>query len=92
MGFSLNHLFSKKHHSQGSHSITHLFKDIGHTTSKGIKTIGKGATTIYKDTRSAVAYTGKHLINDVDKVSSALSSPMLLIGVGAVVVILMMNR
>lgn len=54
-----------------------------------VHSIGKGAGTVYKDARSAASYTGKHLINDVDSLSSSLSNPILILGVvivGAVLI------
>lgn len=75
-----------------------LFKDIGHEVSKGSKSIGnvfKGGANkienavsdVYNDTKTAIGYTGKHLINDVDNISSTLSNPMLYIIGGIVVVV-----
>ena len=80
-----------------------FFKSLGHTVKQGSKSIGhlfeqgekkiEGAVSdVYKDVKGAVKYTGKHVIKDVDNLSSALSNPMLLLGLGAVVVVVMMNR
>ena len=83
-----------------------LFKDIGHSVSKGSKSIGQvfksggkkieGAVSdVYHDTRSAVAYGGKHLINDVDKISdgvSNLTNPILIYGIGAVVLLVVLSQ
>ena len=92
MGF----LHLGKTFKHANHSVSHLFKHTGHSISKVVMhtghTIGKGVGTIYKDTKSVVAYTGKHLIKDVDKISSTLSSPILIIGVGAIALILILNR
>ena len=92
MGFNLGKIF--KHSTK---SISHAFKDAGHSISKAVgdveHTIGNTATTIYKDSRSAIKYTGKHLIKDVDNVSSSFANaiPMLMIGAGAIVVIMVMK-
>ena len=80
-----------------------FFKDAGHTISKGSKSIGhvfesgakkvEGAVSdVYKDGKSAVSYTGKHLINDVDNVSNALSNPMMWIVIGGVLIVVMTRR
>lgn len=69
----------------GSRSIGHVFEDTG-------KDIKKGWTQVYKDGRSAVSYGGKHLINDVDNISNALSSPILWLVAGGVVILVIANR
>ena len=80
-----------------------LFKNIGHSISKGSKSIGhvfskgehkiEGAVSdVYHDAKGAVKYTGKHLINDVDTVSNTLSSPLLWIAGGALVLFVMSQR
>ena len=71
--------------SKGSKSIGHVFKDTGHA-------IGKSVSTVYKDGKSAVSFTGKHLIGDVDKLSSTLSSPILYIGIAAVGLLLLTRK
>ena len=79
--------------------VSHSASSIGHTLStpyndvkKVVSDVGKGGSQIYKDSRSALSYTGKHLINDVDNISSALSNPMIYIVGGVVIVVLLMNR
>ena len=69
-------------------TITQPYRDVKSV----VEDVGKAGSQVYKDGRSAVSYTGKHLINDVDNLSSALTSPMLWIVVGGVVVILLVNR
>ena len=71
--------------SKGSKSIGHVFKDAGHT-------IGKSVSTVYKDGKSAISYGGKHLIGDVDNLSSSLSSPILYIGLAAVGLLLLTRK
>lgn len=71
--------------SKGSKSVSHVFKDAGHTVSKSV-------STVYNDGKSAISYTGKHVIGDVDKLSSALSSPMIWIAVGGVALVLLLKK
>lgn len=66
-------------------------KSVGHVFSEGGKKIEGAVSDVYHDGRSAVSYTGKHLINDVDQISSALSSPMVWV-VGGVLIILVLNQ
>lgn len=75
----------------GTKAVGHLVnepvdtvKSVVHTAHKDAKNI---ASTVYKDGRSAVAYGGKHLINDVDGLASTLSNPILIIGVAVVAVV-----
>ena len=83
-------------------SVGKFFKHAGHSVSKGSKSIGnvfkhtghdikKGVSSVYKDGKSAVSYTGKHLIGDVDNLSSALSSPLLYIAIGGVALVILMK-
>ena len=72
------HHHNKHHHKKGSHSIGHLFKH----------SVGG----VYKDVKSGVKYTGKHLIKDVDKVSSTLSNPMIYIAIGVVGIIFLTTQ
>ena len=79
--------------------VSHSASSIGHTISQPyndvksvVSDVGKAGSQVYKDGRSAVAFTGKHLVQDVDNLSSALTSPMLWIVVGGVVVVLLLNR
>ena len=80
-----------------------FFKKAGHSVSKGSKSIGhvfstagkkyEGAISdVYYDGKTAVGYTGKHLINDVDTVTNAISSPMLWLVVGAVAIAFLTSR
>ena len=84
---SIGKFFKKVGHtvSKGSKSIGHVFKDTGHA-------LGKTVSTVYKDGKSAVSYTGKHLVGDVDKISSTLSSPILYIGVAAVGLLILSRK
>ena len=79
LGKSISHAFKKT-----NKSIGHAFKDTGHFVSKNVG-------NVYKDVKGAVAYTGKHLINDVDNVSNTLSSPILLIGVAVLAGIILLK-
>ena len=74
--------------SSVAHTVTQPYRDVRSMVSD----VGSAGATVYKDGRSAVAYTGKHLISDVDNLSSALTSPILWIVVGGVVVVLLLNR
>ena len=82
--------------SKGSKSITHAVSNTGHDVSHGVKSAGhnisKGVSSVYKDGKSAVSYTGKHLIGDVDNLSSALSSPILWIAVGGVALVILLKK
>ena len=64
---------------------------VGHLLSDGEHKIESGVTTIYKDARSATAYVGKHAVNDVDKLTSTLTSPIFLILVGGVVLVVLLK-
>ena len=77
----------KKHHKhhKSSHSIGHLFKSGGNLVKNSVG-------DVYKDVKGAVKYTGKHLIKDVDKVSSTLSNPMLYIGIAVVGIIFLTTQ
>ena len=87
MGFNVGKFVSHSASSIGN-TITQPYNDV-----KSVVTdVGKAGSQVYKDGRSAVGFAGKHLINDVDNLSSALSSPMLWIVVGGVVVVLLLNR
>ena len=58
--------------SHGNHnsnkSIGHAFKDIGNG-------IGNTVSDVYHDATSAVSYTGKHLIGDVDSIGTIAIFP-----------------
>ena len=82
--------------SKGSKSIKHVVSHTEHNISHSMKTAGhnisKGVSTIYKDGKSAVSFAGKHLINDVDNLSSALSSPIIWIAVGGVILVILLKK
>lgn len=75
--------------SQGSKSITHV---VSHTASNAANTVKKSVSTVYNDAKSATSYAGKHLIGDVDSISSMLSSPILYIAIGGIVLIYLMKN
>ena len=91
MGFKLGKVFKN-----AGHSVGNLFKSGGKTITGAISDVyndTKHATGgVYKDIKGATKYAGKHLINDVDNISSALSSPLLYIGVGVVVIMFLSRR
>lgn len=70
---------------RGGHSIGHVFKSVDHKVEGSIH-------DVYTDYKGAVSFAGKHLIKDVDNVSSALSSPFIWIAVGGVVLVVLMNK
>ena len=78
-------------------NIGKALKDAGHSISKGFKDTGhfveKNVGNVYHDAKSAVSYTGKHLIGDVDTLtnsaSNLMSSPVLYIGIAVVVVVVL---
>lgn len=90
MGFNVGNAI--KH---GASSVSHAFKDTGtsikHTVQDVGHTVGKSVGTVYKDVKSATAYTGKHLIKDVDNVANILSNPLLYI-VGGIVIVVVLTR
>ena len=80
-----------------------FFKEVGHTVSKGAKSIGhvfsggakkvEGAVSdVYHDARSAVSYGGKHLIGDVDTLSSGIANSTIYLAAGAIAVLLIMMQ
>lgn len=80
-----------------------FFKEVGHTVSKGAKSVShvfsggakkvEGAVSdVYHDARSAVSYGGKHLIGDVDTLSSGIANSTIYIAVGAVAILLIMMQ
>ena len=78
-----------------------FFKSIGHAFTHNktlqflfdpVKPVEKVVSTGYKDVKGVVSYGGKHLVNDVDNVSSSLSNSLPLIIGGVVVVMVMSNR
>ena len=81
-----------KFFKDAGHSISKGSKSIGHVFESGAKKVVGGVSDVYKDGKSAVAYTGKHLIKDVDNVSNALSNPMLWVVVGGVVILVLTRR
>ena len=77
-----------------------LFKSIGKAFSHNktlkflsdpVKPFEKIASQGYKDVKGVVSYGGKHIINDVDNISSSFAGTMPLI-IGGVVVVLVMSR
>ena len=77
-----------------------IFKSIGKSLSHNhtlkfladpVKPFEKVVSTGYKDVKGAVSYGGKHIINDVDSVSTSFAGSMPLI-IGGVVVVLVMSR
>ena len=57
-----------------------------------VKPIESIVHTAHKDGKQIVKYGGKHLIQDVDKLSSGFANSIPLLIGGAVVVLIMMNR
>ena len=79
-------------HNNPFKSFSHAGKKIGNAIGD-VYTDGKHAVSgVYNDTKSAVSYGGKHIIKDVDNVSSTLSNPFVIVGVGAVILVIAMNR
>ena len=87
MGFDVGKFVSHSASSIG-HTIATPYNDVKSVVSDVVK----AGSQVYKDGRSAVSFTGKHLINDVDNISSVLSNPMIYIVGGVVIVVLLMNR
>ena len=56
-----------------------------------VKPVEKLAAGAYHDGKKIVKYTGKHVIADVDGISSSISSSLPLI-IGGVVVVMMMKK
>ena len=79
MGFNVKKTFSK-----AGKNLKHNFNDAGNFVEKNVG-------HVYSDVSGAVAYTGKHVIGDVDNmsnaVSSALSSPFTYIAIAVVGVV-----
>lgn len=61
-------------------SIKHGSKSVGHLLKNSEHKVEGAVGTVYKDAKSAVAYGGKHLINDVDTISSSFSNSIIIIG------------
>ena len=74
------------------HGIESGSKSIGHVFSSAGNTIKGSVSDVYHDTRSAVSYTGKHLIDDVDSLTSMISNPLLWVVVGGVVLVVLTRR
>ena len=87
MGFNI-----KKFVSHSASSIGHTLSTPYNDVKSVVEDVGKAGSQVYKDSRSIVSYTGKHLVNDVDNISNALSNPMIYIVGGVVIVVLLMNR
>ena len=87
MGFDVGKFVSHSANSIG-HTIAQPYNDVKSVVSD----VGKAGSQVYKDGRSAVSYTGKHAIKDVDTLTNAISSPMMWIVVGGVVILVLANR
>ena len=81
---------------KGSHSISNTFKSGGKKLEGAVSDVyhdvSGGVSNVYSDVKSAGSYVGKHVINDVDTLTDALSSPLLWIVVGGVVILIVVNR
>ena len=78
-----------------------ILKDIGHAITHNhtlqfltdpVKPIEKVVSTGYKDTKAVVSYGGKHLVQDVDQLSSSFSMNLPLLIGGVVIVVFLQNR
>ena len=87
MGFDVGKFVSHSASSIG-HTIATPYNDVKSVVSD----VGKAGSQVYKDSRSAVSFAGKHLISDVDNISSMLSNPMIYIVGGVVIVVFLMNK
>lgn len=70
---------------RGGHSVGHLFKGAGNKLEGAVH-------DVYSDYTGAVSFVGKNLVKDVGKVTSAVTSPLLWIVVGGVVLVFLMNK
>ena len=77
-----------KFFKDAGHSISKGSKSIGHVFSKGAKKVEGAVSDVYHDGKSAVSYTGKHLIGDVD----TLSNSVVYIGIGGIALVLLMMQ
>ena len=91
MGFNLGHIVKS-----AGHSVGNLFKSTGKTikdaTSDVYSDTKHAISGVYGDVKSVTSYAGKHIITDVDKISSALSSPLLYVAIGAVIFIYLSRK
>lgn len=74
------------------HSVSQGSKSIGHVFEGGAKKVEGAVSDVYHDSTSAIAYTGKHIINDVDTLTNTLSNPLLWLVVGGVAIVFLMNK
>ena len=74
------------------HSISKGSKSIAHVFSKGGKKIEGAVSDVYHDAKSAVSYGGKHLIGDVDTLSSGIANSTMYIAAGAIAILLIMMQ
>ena len=81
---------------KGSNSIGHVFEASEKKAEKVVSQVykdSKGAVgQVYKDGRSAASYTGKHVVQDVDNLTNALSSPILWLVAGGVVLVVLTRK
>lgn len=82
--------------NHGAKSVGHVFTNTGNNISKGVgevyHDITGGVSDVYGDVKGVVGYAGKHAINDMDNITNALSSPVLWIVVGGVVLVVLLNQ
>ena len=87
-----HHHHHKHHHHKSKvwHSISnnHTLKFLADP----VKPIEKVGSTGYSDIKGAVSYGGKHLIGDVDTLSSGFANSMPILVGGAIVVLYLMNK
>ena len=81
-----------KFFKDAGHSISKGSKSIGHVFSKGAKKVEGAVSDVYHDGKSAVSYTGKHLIGDVDTLSSGVANSTMYFAIGGVAVVLIMMQ
>ena len=84
----------KHHHHHKHNTLWHSLSN-NHTLkflADPVKPVEKVGSTVYTDTKGAVSYGGKHLISDVDNISSGLANNIPILVAGAIVVVLLMNK
>jgi hypothetical protein len=69
-----------------------FLKSVGHTLKTGSSSVSHLVTQPYKDVRSAVSYSGKHIIGDVDKVTNTATNPIFLYGGMAIVLLMLLKK
>ena len=92
MGFldKIGHSLSKNHTLSFLADPIKPLEKLVSTAHKDVKGVVK---TAHKDVASAVSYGGKHIISDVDNISSSFANTLpFLIGGAVIVVVLMNNR